>query len=544
MGSVSVTGGTSDGSGLLRVITNRRVITKILLAVLLVAAIGSGVEVFALSQMAAINGSTGVVHDDGTQMRTIAEMRNAFNRVRAGALDHFLTDDPAAMTAKEQTLAGDQQTLAEAEAAYKRFELGPIRLDALARFDTAWATYLALLNDRLIPLSRAGKRAEILTLRNAQETPVVTELRAALDILAAQTAVKMQEGKAAANDVYTRARRLVIACIIAGIALGVLAAFGVARLITRPLARCVAVLQRVQSGDLTVRTALTGRDEVAQLAQALDASTDAIAAIIREVDDNAHHVAAASEELSSVSAQMSASAERTSAQAGDVAAAASEVSRNVQTVSTGAGQMGTSIREIAASAAEASTVAAEAAQTAQRTTEIVTKLGRSSSEISSVVQLITSIAEQTNLLALNATIEAARAGESGKGFAVVATEVKDLAQETAKATDDISRRVSAIQDETEQAVAAIAEITAVTARINDYTSTIAAAVEEQTATTGEMTRNVAEAATSAGGIATTIGGVAESAGSAAAGATQTQVTAQDLARMATKLQTSIAAYQV
>ncbi|GIJ64351.1 methyl-accepting chemotaxis protein [Virgisporangium aurantiacum] len=188
--------------------------------------------------------------------------------------------------------------------------------------------------------------------------------------------------------------------------------------------------------------------------------------------------------------------------------------------------------------------AAESARTAQRTNEIVARLGQSSTEISSVVKLITSIAEQTNLLALNATIEAARAGESGKGFAVAATEVKDLAQETAKATDDISRRIAAIQSETDQAGAAIGEITSVTHRINDYTSTIAAAVEEQTATTTEMSRNVNDAATSAADIAATISGVAQAADSTATGATQTQTTAQDLARMAAELQTTVATYQV
>ncbi|MET0419522.1 MAG: methyl-accepting chemotaxis protein, partial [Actinoplanes sp.] len=209
-----------------------------------------------------------------------------------------------------------------------------------------------------------------------------------------------------------------------------------------------------------------------------------------------------------------------------------------------ADEMGVAIREIATSATQAASVSAQAATTAERTNEIVAKLGQSSAEISGVVKLITSIAEQTNLLALNATIEAARAGEMGKGFAVVASEVKDLAQETARATEDISRRVEAIQNETGQAVAAIGEITQVTARINDHAATIAAAVEEQTATTNEMSRSIAEAASSANDIAGNITGVAEAANATATGATETQATAQELARMAEELHRTISVYRV
>ena len=243
------------------------------------------------------------------------------------------------------------------------------------------------------------------------------------------------------------------------------------------------------------------------MAASLDSAQATLREVMATVVGSADAVAASSEELSASSGQIAASAEETSAQSGVVASAAEEVSRSVETVAAGAEQMGASIREIASNAAEASEVASRAVEAAATTKATVDKLGQSSAEIGNVVKVITSIAEQTNLLALNATIEAARAGEAGKGFAVVANEVKELAQETAKATEDIAKRVLAIQGDTTAAVAAIDEISAVVAQISDRQTTIASAVEEQTATTSEMSRSVQEAAGGTGQIAANITGV-------------------------------------
>ncbi len=182
--------------------------------------------------------------------------------------------------------------------------------------------------------------------------------------------------------------------------------------------------------------------------------------------------------------------------------------------------------------------------TAHQATDTVAKLGASSAEIGEVIKVITAIAEQTNLLALNATIEAARAGEAGKGFAVVANEVKELAKETAAATEDIGVRIVAIQGDAQAAIGAIDEISGVVARISDIQNTIASAVEEQTSTTNEITRHVTEAATGANEIAASITGVAQAAHDTSSGAASTQVSARDLAALADELNRSVMRFVV
>jgi len=254
------------------------------------------------------------------------------------------------------------------------------------------------------------------------------------------------------------------------------------------------------------------------------------------LDETAGALASSASELTAVSQQMAANAEETAAQAGVASAAAEQVSANVATVATGTEEMGASIKEIAKSANEAARVATSAVKVAERTNKTVAKLGESSAEIGNVIKVITSIAQQTNLLALNATIEAARAGEAGKGFAVVANEVKELAKQTAKATEDISRKIEAIQGDTKGAVEAIAQISTIINQINDIQNTIASAVEEQTATTGEISRNVNEAAKGSNEIAQNITGVAQAARSTTEGAANTKTSADELSRLAINLQ--------
>ncbi|MFZ5849703.1 MAG: methyl-accepting chemotaxis protein, partial [Actinomycetota bacterium] len=335
--------------------------------------------------------------------------------------------------------------------------------DALEGYFTFMSGYVELAaTDRDAAAAQVGQVADA----NQQMDAVLDQLRTAID-----------EGiaRVTQEELDLRSSLTLAMLLILGVAtvVAIIVALWISRMITRPLRRTVEVLKGLASGRLDERLDLDSKNELGTMALSLNEALETLRSTMTDFGTNAETLMQASEELSSVSGQMSGSAAESASQAGLVSAAAEQVSRNVQTVATGTEEMSASIREIAQNASSAAGVAAQAVQVAETTTSTVAKLGESSSEVGNVIKVINSIAEQTNLLALNATIEAARAGEAGKGFAVVANEVKELAQETSKATEDISRRIEAIQSDTSAAVEAIGEISAIIARINDTQNTIA-----------------------------------------------------------------------
>ena len=305
--------------------------------------------------------------------------------------------------------------------------------------------------------------------------------------------------------------------------------FVIRKFVVKPIGSCAQFARTIAEKNLAANDLeIVSEDEVGTAMQALNTMKNTLRGMVESIGGAAENMAKASEEVSTKSQEITANSQETSAQAGVVSSATQQVSQNLQTVATGAEEMGASIKEIAKNATEAAKVATSAVEVAETTNATVSKLGESSAEIGQVIKVITSIAQQTNLLALNATIEAARAGEAGKGFAVVANEVKELAKETAKATEDISRKIEAIQTDTKAAVEAIGTISGVIKQINDISNTIASAVEEQNATTNEMARNVSDAAHGSGEITANISGVAQAAESTSQGAGDVQKAVQSL----------------
>lgn len=529
----------AGGNPLGRWFGNRKVRSKILIAVGAVALAGIATGLIGISRLGTVyQAGDKMVTNDMMPAATLADARVQVEIVRTAVRDIFINDGAAEEAAVQRMAAADAAIDADI-AAYLPYATD---LAALRQFQATWADYKLARDTTVLPAARGDDRPAFVSAVTAVG-PLAVKAGDDLAVVASAEAADGRNTAARAKQVYQSGRTAMILTLSIGVLLALGLALYAARSIVAPLRRVSDAVDAVAAGDLTATAGVHTGDEIGAMASALDAANARTRAVVVAVAKTARSLAASSQELSTTNQQVASAAGETGAQATAVAAAAEQVSNNVQTVAAGSEQMSASIREIAHSSSEAARVADMAVTDATEATATVSQLSASSNEIGDVLKVITAIAEQTNLLALNATIEAARAGAAGKGFAVVASEVKELAQETARATGDITAKVTNIQADAARAAHAITQISRVIEQINDLQTTIASAVEEQTATTNEISRNISQAATGSGEIATNITGVANAADSTRAGVEEARAAATDLARMSSDLQKLVAQFR-
>ena len=397
----------------------------------------------------------------------------------------------------------------------------------------------------------------------------------AVEAIVSWRVTRIAEADAAAESAYLRGRWVLGIGALLALGIAGLISTVITRSVTLPLSRVIAHMEIMAQGDFSVEVSegATHRgDEMGNLARAMQGMIHSVQSFLKETGRGVQVVASSSTELSALSAQMATGAKGTSERSSTVAVAAEELSVNAASVAAGVeqaaaslamvadamGQMTSTIAEIAGNSEKARGISGEANRQAQGVSVLMKDLGRAAQEIGKVTETITNISSQTNLLALNATIEAARAGSAGKGFAVVANEIKELAQQTAAATEDIKGKIAAIQGSTTDAVEDIQKISGVIREVSDFVATIATAIEEQSAVTRDIAGNIAQA--SAGvrdanqrvsqttgvtqAIARDIAGVNQASAEIASGSTQVRASADELSRLSEQLQAMVQRFKV
>ncbi|HSK40676.1 MAG TPA: methyl-accepting chemotaxis protein [Arenibaculum sp.] len=488
-----------------------------------------------------------------------AEYRLAANPASADEIAALLADNEAAI---EEQLTGIEATADEYQAG---------KVEAIRRL---YEEYRGELNRTLAIARRNG--SQVLSEAQREILAEVQRSRALVDQLGGEisdyaryTEQKASRISAEASETAARSQQLMFAAAMAGILLGLIGGFLVARYgVVRPIRAIVDCLRRLAGGDLAVEVFGTDRkDEIGEIAQTMqvfkenaverqrlterqaaeqrsrDARAEKITRMIVDFDAEVATalgvVTSAATELEATAQSLSAASEQTSRQAAAVAGATTQASTNVQTVAAATEEMNSSIQEVARQMEDARQVADHASSEAQQAQTLVRGLSEAGQRIGDVINLISNIASQTNLLALNATIEAARAGDAGKGFAVVASEVKQLANQTAQATEEIRSQISGMQGSIEGAVEVIGRVTGVVFQFSEMATVVAAAIEEQTAATSEIGRNSNEAARGTEDISQNVTGVRQAAESSAAGSAQVLSSSQELAERAVRLKQSI-----
>ena len=549
-------------------LTIRSKVISAFATVLLVTAV---LGVFAINRLSTVNdGAERVATDylvatDGLGDFSYGAMR--YRQVQAAMLLATALDDKAAEAKK----TGD--ALEEANKGWAEYAptIDPGYEQNLAnKMHSAWDEYVAM-NDKLMHLSNAAKNEEAVAFYTGEMSAAFNKFQDALQEDQNFQVKSGHDETKTIQDTYSSSRTLIL--VVLGLAGGLclVAGWMIVNGVSVPIRGMTTAMSRLAQHDLTTEIlGIERKDEVGQMANAVlvfknsmieadrlkeeqEAAQRAAAArsakvdtLTRDFDQRVQGVvqtvASQATQMQASAQSMSASAEESTKQAGAVAAASEESAANVQTVASAAEELSSSIAEIGRQVSHSSQIAATAVTEAAKANEMVQGLLNASQKIGEIVALINEIADQTNLLALNATIEAARAGEAGKGFAVVAAEVKNLATQTSKATEEIGAQITSVQGATQNAVNAIGSIGKTISEIDQISAAIAAAVEEQGAATQEIARNVEEAAKGTQEVSSNIGGVTEAANSTGAVANQVLASARSLTEQSGELRSLVQSF--
>ncbi|MGJ4948855.1 methyl-accepting chemotaxis protein [Bradyrhizobium sp. HKCCYLS20291] len=548
--------------------SNLSIRNKVLLAFGIVLITAMGLGGFSIDRLGNVNGSAAEVRDNWLPatgwLGTISKATEQY-RARQG---QFLLASAQDKTQLERQM---DESLALFDKTWQLYEPTVTTAEEkalVAAFKTPWTAYLDE-SKRLLELARKDQTDAATSLYLSNMSKVFGTARKALE---QDLAWNVEQGKKEADKgaaIYLSSRMWILATIALAALLCIAMGYLIVAGVSRPIAVMTEAMRKLAGGDMSVHIpGVERKDEIGKMAGAVlvfkdnaieterlrteQAESEKLAAERRKRDMHEladsfegavgqiiDTVSSASTELEASASTLTSTAERTQKRTTTVAAASEQATANVQSVASATEELSSSVNEISRQVQESARMANEAVDQARKTNDRVSELSRAAARIGDVVELINTIAGQTNLLALNATIEAARAGEAGRGFAVVATEVKALAEQTAKATGEIGQQISGIQSATQESVGAIKEISGTIEKLSEISSTIAAAVEEQGAATQEISRNIQQAAQGTHEVSSNITDVQRGASETGSASSQVLSAAQSLSQDSNRLKLEV-----